>query len=68
MYSCQLNMLHNRRHKGMCPIADGIRFTFHGMIQETVDEDRAVGSNADCGLHIARHAFIIVNHFHTAST
>ena len=67
MYTGQLNMLHYCRNKGIGAVADGIGLTFHGMIQETVDQDRTIRSYTDSGLHIADHAFVIVNHFHTAA-
>ena len=67
MHACQLNMFHYCRNKGMCAVADGIRFTFHGMVQETVDQDGAVRGYADCGLHIAGHAFLVINHFHPSA-
>ena len=67
MYAGQLNMLHYCRDKGVSAVTDGICLTFHGMIQETVDQDRTIRSYTDSSLHIAGHALIIVNHFHTAA-
>ena len=64
MDACQLNVLHDRRHKGVGTVADGIRLTFHGVVQETVDEDGAVRGDAYGGLHISHHALVVVHHFH----
>ena len=41
MDTSQLDMLHNRRNEYMLAITDCIRFTFHCMIQESVDQDRS---------------------------
>ena len=67
MNTSQLNMLHNSRYKGMCTIADGICLTFCSMIQETVNQDWSVRRHTNCSCHIAGHALIIIDNFHTAA-
>ena len=37
------------------------------MIEETVDQDRPVGSDADSSQHIILHSIVVVNDFHAAS-
>lgn len=39
MNARKLDMLHNGRNKSMGTVTDGVGFTFHGMVQETVNED-----------------------------
>ena len=63
----QLNMLHDCRDIGVGAVADGVGLAFHGMVQETVDEDGAVRRYAHGGSHIALHALIVINHFHAAA-
>ena len=36
-------------------------------MEEAVDQDRAVGCDADCSRHIVCHLLIVVNDFHAAS-
>ena len=67
MNTGQFNMLHNSRYKGMCTIADGICLTFCSMIQETVNQDWSVRCHTYCSCHIADHALIIIDNFHTAA-
>ena len=67
MDTCQLDMLHHSRHKGMLTIGDSIGLTLHGMYQKAVDKDRTVRSHTNCCLHIICHVFIIVDHLHAAA-
>lgn len=67
MNARKLDMLHNGRNKSMGTVTDGVGFTFHGMVQETVNEDGAVGGYAYRGFHIACHAFLIIYNFHTSA-
>ena len=67
MYAGQLNVLHDRRNKRVCSVADGVSLTFRGVVQEPVDEYRTVGGHADSSVHIACHALIIVHDLHAAS-
>ena len=60
MNSCQLYVLHNSRNKSVRAVADGIRFTFQSVVQKTVDEDGAVGSDAYRGFHVVCHARIVI--------
>ena len=50
----------------MGAVADGIRLAFGGIVQEAVDEDRAIRGHTYSGIHVAGHAFLIVNNLHTA--
>ena len=63
----KLNMFHNRRHKGVRAIADSVRLTLKRMVEETVNQNRAVRRHADCRLHIRGKIHVIVHNLHTAS-
>ena len=65
--SRQLDMLHHRRNKGMGAVTDGVSFTFQGMIQEPVDQDRTVRCYSHGCCHISFHTFIVIYHFHAAA-
>ena len=39
MDASQLNMLHNRRHKGVGSISDGIGLGFGGVFEEFINQD-----------------------------
>ena len=67
MHARQLNMLHNGRDKGVGSVADGVCLTLGGMMQETVDKDRAVRGHAYGCPHIFCHAFRIVYYLHAAA-
>ena len=64
----ELNVLHNGGNKCVCSVADRICLAFQCMIQETVDQDRAVGCHADGCIHISLHTLIIIDDFHASST
>ena len=63
----KFNMLHHGRDKGMRTIADGVRLTFQGMIQEPVYQNRSVRCHARCRIHILCHALVVINHFHASA-
>ena len=63
----QLNMLHNSRYESVGSVADGVCLAFHGVIQETVDQDGTVGGYADSRVHIVDHMGIVINDFHAAA-
>ena len=67
MYTCKLDMLHNRRYKCVSSIADRIRLTLQCMIQETVNQDWTVRCYTNCCLHVVSHCHIIVDYFHSTS-
>ena len=66
--TCQLDMLHDSRHKGMFSVTDGIRLTLQGIVEETVNQDRAVRCHTNRCFHVIFHGFIIVDYFHTAAS
>ena len=68
MHAGQLDVLHNRRNESVGAVADGVRLTFHGMIQETVDENRTIRCHSNSSFHVANHSFFIVNDFHATAT
>ena len=68
MHSRQFYVLHNRRHKGMGSVADGIGLALCGMVQETVDENGTVRGHAHSSIHILGHAFFIIDHFHAPAS
>ena len=64
----QFDMFHNGRDKGVRTIADGVGFTFHSMIQEAINQNRAIRSYAYSRLHITDHVLIVVDNFHSSSS
>ena len=67
VYACKLDMLHNGRNEGMCAITDSICFTFHCVIQETVNQNGSVGGYANSGIHVFCQIFGAIHDFHTAA-
>ncbi len=63
----ELDVLHDGGHEGMSTVADRVRLALHGIVEEAVDQDRAVRGDADRCRHIVRHLFIVVDDFHPAS-
>ena len=63
----KLHMFHHRRHKSVNPVADGIRLTLCGMVQETVYENGPVRGHTHCRTHITGKAFIRVHYFHSTA-
>ena len=61
VYPCKLDMLHDRRDEGVVPVADSVGFTFQSVVQETVNQNRAVRRHADSGFHVAFHALVVIN-------
>ena len=66
--TCQLNMLHNCRNKSMGTIADSIRLAFQSMVQKPVNQNRAIRCYPYCRIHIFRHAYIVIHHFHAPAS
>ena len=60
-------MLHDRRDIGFFTVADRVCFALECMVQEAIDQDRAVGRNAYGSVHVADEVLVVVDHFHTAS-
>ena len=67
MNACKLDMLHNSGNKAVLAVRDSVSLTLCCVVEETVDEYRSVGGNADCRRHIDLHHFIIVNNLHTSA-
>ena len=63
----QLDVLHDRRHICVGSVADGVRLALQCVVQEAVDEDRAVRGDAHRRVHVARHGIVVVDDFHAAA-
>ena len=63
----QLDVFHDRGHKGVRAVADRVRLALHGIVQEAVDQDGTVGCDADGRRHVVRHLLVVVDDFHAAS-
>ena len=64
----QLDMLHDSGDEGVGTVADGVGLALQRMLQEAVDQDGAVGSDADGGLHILLDALLVIDDLHAAAT
>ena len=64
----KLDVFHYSRYKHILSVADGIRLTLCRMVQETVNQNRTVRSNAYGFLHIICQSFIVMNNLHAASS
>ena len=60
----QLDVLHHSRYEYVLSIRNGIGFAFGCVVQESVDQDRAIRCDADGCLHVAFHLLVIVYDFH----
>ena len=65
--SCQLDVLHNSRNEYVLAVADSICLTLGRMVEETVNQNRAVRSHAYCLLHVEGHSVVVVYNLHAAS-
>ena len=65
--ACQFDMFHDSRHEGIRTVTDSIGFTFEGIVEETVNEDRPVRRHTDSRFHIICHRGFVVNNFHASS-
>ena len=60
----QFDVFHDRRHKGVLAVGDGVRFTFQRVVQEPVNKDGTVRGYADSRRHVVFHLLVVVDHFH----
>ena len=65
--TCKLDVLHDSWNIAVGAVRDRICLTLSSVVQETVDEDRSVGCNADCRIHIDSEHLVVVNDFHSSS-
>ena len=65
--SGQLNMFHDSGHVCVRTVADSVRFTFHGVLKETVNQNWTIRGDTDSGRHVIFHIVLIVHNFHAAS-
>lgn len=63
----QLDVLHHSRNEYILAVADGVGLTLSRMVQETVDQNRTVGGNADGLLHIEGQRLVVMHNLHAAS-
>ena len=65
--TCQLDVLHDGRNISVRAVTDGVCLALHSVIEESVDQDRAVGRHTDSGEHVVLHGVIVIDNFHSAS-
>ena len=67
MNACQLYMLHDSGHKGVCAVRYGVCLALQSMVQKSVYQYGPVGCHAYRSLHVLCHGVIIIYHFHAAA-
>ena len=63
----ELDVLHDSRDISVSSVGDRVRLALQSVVQEAVDQDRAVRCDADCGSHVFFHGFVVIDYFHAAS-
>ena len=63
----QLDVLHDAGDEAVFPVADGVGFRLHRMVQKAVDENGTVGGDADGAGHIDPHFLVVVDDLHAPS-
>ncbi len=61
----QLDVFHDGGNKSVGAVGDGVGFTFQGVLEEAVHQDRPVGSDPDGGFHVLAEHGLVMDDFHT---